>query len=169
MATTREFIVMAAWHLFERADLRARFVAANEPARIAILEEILRLEPVVGALHRRTSAELVLEHEGKRVCIPAGCLVTLDVRGTNSDPAVAGQHPYGLEPGQACGGNPASLMSFGDGPHRCPGAPVALLESAIFLGHLFAIENLRLATAPTLAWNSALESYELRGAVVAIG
>jgi cytochrome P450 len=29
-----------------------------------------------------------------------------------------------------------SLMSFLDGPHRCPGAAVALLESAIFLDHL---------------------------------
>ena len=28
---------------------------------------------------------------------------------------------------------PRSLTSFGDGPHRCPGAAVALLESAIFL------------------------------------
>jgi cytochrome P450 len=168
MATTREFIVMAAWHLFERADLKARFLAADEGARIAILEEILRLEPVVGALHRRTSAELILDHDGERVCIPAGRLVTLDVRGTNSDPAVTGDCPYRLEPGQARTGNPASLMSFGDGPHRCPGAPVALLETAIFLGHLFAIRDVRLSTRPTLAWNNALESYELRGAVVAI-
>jgi hypothetical protein len=30
-----------------------------------------------------------------------------------------------------------SLMGFGDGSHRCPGAAVALQESAIFLEHLF--------------------------------
>ena len=35
MVTTREFIVMAAWHLFERPELRADFLAGDEARQFA--------------------------------------------------------------------------------------------------------------------------------------
>src|ERR1700677_3280487 len=54
MATTRELIVMAAWHLFERQDLRRRFLEADEPARLALLEEILMFEADARALYLPT-------------------------------------------------------------------------------------------------------------------
>jgi cytochrome P450 len=57
-------------------------------------------------------------------------------------------------------------MSFGDGPHRCPGGAVALLESAIFLDHLFRVPGIRLTQMPTITSNPLVESYELRGAIV---
>jgi cytochrome P450 len=57
-------------------------------------------------------------------------------------------------------------MSFGDGRHRCPGAAIALQESAIFLDQLFRAPGIRLAQAPTIASNWVVESYELRGAIV---
>ena len=34
MVTTREFIVMAAWHLLERETLRARFLAGGEEEQL---------------------------------------------------------------------------------------------------------------------------------------
>ena len=43
VATTRELMVVAAWHLFERMDLRMQFLNVDEIDRIAILEEVLRL------------------------------------------------------------------------------------------------------------------------------
>jgi cytochrome P450 len=134
MATTREFIVMAAWHLFEREDLRRSFLESDEQARIALLEEILRLEPVVGALYRRAERELTLEGEGGPMVIPAGALVKVDVRAANTDPAVAGPCPFKVDARRVVEASKASdsLMSFGDGPHRCPGAAVALQETAIF-------------------------------------
>nr|MDT0667678.1 hypothetical protein [Micromonospora sp. DSM 115978] len=55
MVTTREFIVMCAWHLFDDDALRARFAAGDEADQVAILEEILRLEPVAAMLHRRAT------------------------------------------------------------------------------------------------------------------
>src|SRR6201994_2823209 len=58
MAPTREFIVMATLRLFQRDDLRALFVGAKNPERLAILEEVLRLEPVVSVLKRRTEREI---------------------------------------------------------------------------------------------------------------
>ena len=56
MITTREFINVAAWHLFQDEALRARYLEADEPERFAVLHELLRLEPVVGNLKRRTTA-----------------------------------------------------------------------------------------------------------------
>ena len=57
MATTREFISMAVLHLLADADLRARYLAADEPERFGILHEILRLEPIIGHLYRRATRD----------------------------------------------------------------------------------------------------------------
>jgi cytochrome P450 len=169
MATTREFIVMAAWHLFGRDDLRRQFLEGDEPSRLALLEEILRLEPVVGALYRRTERELKFESEGRTLTIPAGALVKVDVRATNTNSVAAGGCPFQLDADRKV--NPtktsASLMSFGDGPHRCPGAAVALQETAIFLERLLRVPNIHLVRAPKVGWNPLISSYELRGAVIA--
>jgi cytochrome P450 len=59
-------------------------------------------------------------------------------------------------------------MSFGDGPHKCPGATVAIQETAIFLGHLLAIPGLRLAKPPEMSWNTTTAGYVLRGAVLVV-
>jgi cytochrome P450 len=62
-----------------------------------------------------------------------------------------------------------SYMSFGDGPHRCPGSQVALHESRIFLDRLFRVPGLRLKNEPNVTWNAQIQGYELHGAVVAVG
>jgi cytochrome P450 len=152
VATTRELIVVAAWHLFDRMDLRMRFLNGDEIDRIAILEEVIRLEPVVGLLYRRAERNLLLDDNGRVESISAG----------------AGICPYRLDPERRIEDHrfPGSLMSFGDGPHRCPGAAVALLESTIFLDHLFRVPGIRLTQMPTMTSNPLVESYELRGAIV---
>ncbi|GLH75191.1 hypothetical protein SSBR45G_00990 [Bradyrhizobium sp. SSBR45G] len=170
MATTREFIVMAALRLFEHDDLRARFLAAEEPDRISVLEEVLRLEPVVSTLKRRAACDMTLQTDAGAMTIPARSLVEIDVGAANRDEAAAGPCPHQLDPDRirpAKGS--ATLMSFGDGPHRCPGAAVALHEAAIFLGHLLQIPGLRLEQRPTLTINPVSSGYELRDAVIAVG
>jgi cytochrome P450 len=168
VATARELMVVAAWHLFDRMDLRMRFLNGDEIDRIAILEEVLRLEPVVGLLYRRAEKNLVLDDGGRPEMIRAGTLLEIDVRAVNLDPAAAGTCPHSLNPDRRIQDRrlPGSLMSFGDGPHRCPGAAVALQESAIFLDHLFRVPGIRLAQMPTITSNPLVESYELRGAIV---
>jgi hypothetical protein len=42
----------------------------------------------------------------------------------------------------------------------------ALLQSAIFLDHLFRVPGIRLTQMPTMTSNPLVESYELRGAIV---
>lgn len=153
MITTREFLTMAGWHLLEDDALRDRFLAGDESLRIAILEEILRLEPVVGMLFRRTEAESEV--------------VALDVRGANGDAAAVGSCPHRLDPDRS----PAERvgragLAFGDGEHRCPGAQVALQEAAIFLDRLLRVPGIRLARTPDIGWNALIAGYELRGATL---
>jgi cytochrome P450 len=169
IATTRELIVMAAWHLFDRSDLRTRFLDGDESDRIALLEEVLRLEPVVGVLYRRAEREIVLDDNGRSERIMAETLLEIDIRNVNVDREAAGFCPHRLDPDRRIRDRrmPGSLMSFGDGPHRCPGAAVALQESAIFLERLFRIPGIRLASAPAIQSNPLIESYELRCAIVA--
>jgi len=167
MSTTREFIIVAAWHLLERADLRRRFLDANEAGRNALLEEILRLEPAVGTLSRRATRDLTLDNDGIPEQIAAGTLLEIDVREANADPEVAGRCPYHVDPSRGQGRPPAH-MSFGDGPHKCPGAAVAIQETAIFLDHLLRVPNLRLAQTPSVSWNQTTAGYVLRGAVVTV-
>ncbi|MET0269217.1 MAG: cytochrome P450, partial [Sphingomonas sp.] len=164
MVTTREFITVCAWHLIEDAALRARYLAADEPARHALLEEILRLEPVVGTLFRRTTAEVALDG----LTIPSGALVAVDLRAVNADPAVSGAAPLALDPDrcplQRAG---APVMSFGDGHHRCPGSFLAIQETDIFLTRLLALPGLRLEADPRVGWNDLVTGYELREAWIA--
>jgi cytochrome P450 len=166
MVTTREFIVMAAWHLFEKDDLRERYLAASEAGQLAILIEILRLEPVAAMLHRRVEAG---------AASPAGAahadeLLALSIRDVNVDESVVGKCPFQIDPdrsGSAERPNTANTyLSFGDGSHRCPGAQVALNETRVFLDHLFRVPGLRLVRTPEMSWSDALMSYELRGALV---
>jgi cytochrome P450 len=166
MVTTREFIVMATWHLMERDELRKHFVATDEAGRIAILEEVLRLEPVVGALYRRASEDLTFEIDGETTHITAGTMVEMDIRAINADPTTAGECPYRLMPDREAA---KASMSFGDGNHRCPGSAIAMQETAIFLGKLLKIPSLKLTKGPALAWNALTVGYELRDAILTVG
>ncbi len=164
MATTREFISMAAWHLLDHPDLQARYLTATEEDRVAILHEMLRLEPVVGHLYRRATGDITLKRDGAEVVIPAGALIDLHLETANVDERVVGEAPTALCPmrplrGERIGG---MLMSFGDGAHRCPGAYLAIQETDIFLQRLLAIPNLHIVRPPTLTWNELTAGYELR-------
>lgn len=154
MVTTREFITMAGWHLLERPELAATFVAGDEARKLVILEEILRLEPVVGTLFRRIDAYTL----------------ALDIRSANTDAGAVGACPMTLDPDRVLAARVgAAGLAFGDGEHRCPGAGVAMHEAAVFLDRLLRVPGLRLERAPTIGWNSLITGYELRGAVLKCG
>jgi cytochrome P450 len=164
MVTTREFITVCAWHLIENARLRDRYLAADEAGRHALLEELLRLEPVVGTLFRRTTCPVAVEG----VEIPQGALVAVDVRAVNADPAVSGERPLTAQPGRCPADRAgAPVLSFGDGHHRCPGSFLAIQETEIFLTRLLATPGLRLERPPQVGWNDLVTGYELREAWIA--
>lgn len=163
MITTREFIVMAAWHLFGDEALRERFLTSPEPGQTAILEEIIRLDPVVNLIARRSTRDADLASGS----VAEGEKLIVDIRAANVDEAGVGECPFALDPDRARRGRiGGAYLSFGDGPHRCPGAQVALTETRVFLDRLLRLPGIRLQREPDLCWTDELIGYELRNAVV---
>lgn len=157
MITTRELITMASWHMLEDEALKQRFLAGSEDEQFAIVEEILRLEPVAGMLYR------YVPDDETNTPVRYG----LDLRAANYDEEVTGPCPFALDPDRARrmkqSGN---YMSFGDGPHRCPGAQLALHETRVFLDKMLRLPGIKLAQKPRVEWDHNIMGYELRGAIV---
>jgi cytochrome P450 len=166
MVTTREFITLAAWHLFTDDDLRRAFVTGAEKERVAILHEILRVDPIITNLYRRTTEEVEIDG----VTVPAGARVDVAVATANLDPDAVGADPGAVCPARplADGVGDAGL-SFGDGAHRCPGAYIAIQETDIFLRKLFALPGLRMVTPPTVGIRAEIASYELTKLRLSVG
>ncbi|MBH1991274.1 MAG: cytochrome P450 [Sphingomonadaceae bacterium] len=166
MATTREFIVMAAWHMLSNDAIRIAFLEGDEHEKVAILEEILRIEPVVGYIYRRLHEDLPTTEGGAQgVC--KGDAVAVDVRAANTDVAAFGACPMQIQPGRKVSAKYGNAgLAFGDGEHRCPGAQVALQETCLFLERLMQVPGLKLERAPDLFWNQLVTGYELRNCVI---
>ncbi len=168
MATTREFISMAALHLLADAELRAGYLAAEEPERFEILHEILRLEPIIGHLYRRAARDIDISVDGETVSIQEGDLIDLYVRQANSDESTVGTCPLDLRPGRPLPrGIGPEVMSFGDGAHKCPGNSLAIQETDILLTRLLRHE-LVVAHAPVLGWDELISGYSLREFVLTV-
>jgi cytochrome P450 len=165
MLTTREFIVAAAWYLFERPEVRERYLNGDEAAQLAVLYEVLRMEPVAGMIQRRATEDWTGPN-GEQV--KAGEIYAIDIRAVNTDENAVGACPYSFDDsrGKMAKGPPQTWMSFAEGAHRCPGNQVAIQETRYFLDRLFRVPGLRLATPPTIAWFDAVKGYELHGALV---
>ena len=170
MVTTREFISIAAWHFLERPELRDRYLTTPEEERLEMLHETLRLEPVVGNLYRRATADIPLESQGKKVVIPEGDMMNIHIYAANVDETVVGEEPLALCPGRPIQGEriPSMIMGFGDGHHRCPGSYLAIQETDIFLHRLLALDSLHMERIPMLNWNELTTGYEIRNFMIAL-
>lgn len=105
------------------------------PAGIAMLEraaadtlfaqravaETLRLRPTTPKIKRRAAA--ATEIAGRR--IPKDALVVLDVVAANRDPSLFGERPEEFDPDRRVDPEVQRWgLSFGGGPHQCPGRSV---------------------------------------------
>ena len=169
MVTTREFISMATWHLLDDDALRARYLAGEERERYLILHEILRLEPIVGHLYRRATRPLEVTDAGHTHTIAAGELIDLFVRQANADERTVGDAPLALRPGRDLPrGIGEEVMSFGDGPHKCPGNSLAIQETDMLLTRLLPL-GLTVVREPDLGWDELIAGYSLRDFVLRAG
>jgi cytochrome P450 len=166
MVTTREFMTLVAWHLFDDDELRVAYVKGSEKERVAILHEILRLDPVIGNLARWTTADVTIGE----ATIPAGARVDVGITAANLDPAAVGPDAGGVCPARPMAdGVSDEVLSFGDGAHRCPGAYIAIQETDIFLTKLFALPGLRMVQEPTVRMRPEIATFELGGMRVVVG
>ena len=169
MVTTREFITMAAWHLLGNQPLRERYLVAGQAERFAILNEIIRLEPVVGHLYRRVQGSFDVTEGEETVRVEPGDLIDVCVRPANADPEAVGDDPLGLCPGRPLPpGVNAAVLTFGDGAHKCPGQPLAILESDVLLTRLLA-RTPTVVAEPTVEWDDLIEGYQVRGLRLRLG
>lgn len=160
MVTTREFMGMACWHLMRDPELCSRYRAAERPDREGILREIIRLEPVVGHVYRRVG-----DAEANSSEFEPGDLIDVDVRAVNTDPELTGTCPMRLDPDRKAGRARAAGLSFGAGPHKCPGENLAIRETDALLTRLLAL-NPRIVSEPEIEWDSVIAGYRLRGFVL---
>jgi cytochrome P450 len=170
MVTTREFMSAAVWHFLEQPALRERYLKASEIERYAMLEEVLRLEPVIGNILRYATADIPIESNGRQFVIPEGARINVHVHGTNADEAIVGEQPLILCPGRVLHDSRVapSVMGFGDGHHRCIGSYLAIQETDIFLQRLLALDSLHIERQPSLTWDEMVTGYEIRKFVVAV-
>ncbi|HEU0076787.1 MAG TPA: cytochrome P450, partial [Longimicrobiaceae bacterium] len=126
--TTTRLVAAAALHLLRDPELRARVQA--DPALVpALVEEAARLDPPEMLLWRIAGpgAELA------GVAIPPGAEVRLGGAAANRDPARF-PDPDRLRLERA----PNPHLTFGSGPHVCPGSRLARLQVRVALEALLA-------------------------------
>lgn len=164
MQTTREFISMAAWHLLEKDDLREAFLSADYEGQMGILEEILRVDPIVSTLYRRAPKDL--GDKGQDEFTP-GTRYGVSIRHANHDPQLVGGCPHAIDVSRKAKlGDQAPMMSFGNGMHRCPGSPLALNETLFLLDRLLRVPGVKLASKPKMEWEPNVSTFEISDVLV---
>jgi cytochrome P450 len=164
MQTTREFISMAAWHMLEKPDLKEAFLAADYDGKMGILEEILRLDPIVSTLYRRAPDDLADRAQDEYT---PGTRYGLSIRHANHDPALVGECPHAIDLSRKEKlGDQAPMMSFGNGMHRCPGSPLALNETLFLMDRLLRVPGVRLASQPQMTWEPNVSTFEISNVLV---
>jgi cytochrome P450 len=169
MATTQEFICIVLLHCLKDEKFRKIMMSDNASARYEALNEILRLEPVIGKLYRKTHEPITVTSEGKEVTIPEGEKITFHVYDVNVDSNALGESPTQLHAHRKLEkGVYRSLIGFGSGPHRCAGEHLALAETDVFIQKILQVPGLRIESGPNILRNDTVEGYEVNDLILAI-
>lgn len=169
MATTQEFICIVLLHCMRDEKFRAIMLSDDVPARYEALNEILRLEPVIGRLHRTTPEPVTVTSDGREVTIPEGERITFHVYDVNVDPKAVRESPGQLHAHrQLEKGIYRSMIGFGSGPHRCAGEHLALAETDVFINKILQVPGLRIESGPNIIRNETVEGYEVNDLILIV-
>ena len=126
--STRRSIGAGVLVLDASPELRQQ-VAGDEEMLGRLVDEVIRLNPPEPILHRVAVESTDLGRDE----VAAGERIGVAVREANRDPAVF------PDPEKVDLSRPARHLSFGAGPHRCPGARLARAETVAALGVLLEV------------------------------
>ncbi len=126
--TTEGMILNAIRHLLSEPTSFAR-VCADAGLLSSAVEESVRLEPAAALVDRYATADIELGDAHIR----RGDRVSVSIAGANRDPAVF-PDPDRFDMDRD---NVRSNLAFAQGPHVCPGAELAGLETRVAIQHLF--------------------------------
>lgn len=142
---------------------------AGQPERFAILNEIIRLEPVVGHLYRRAQGAFEVTEGGEAVTVEPGDLIDVCIRSANADAEAVGDDPLSLRPGRPLpSGVNAAVLTSGTAPtsardNRSPSSnPMCKLTRLL-------ARTPTVVTEPEVAWDDLIEGYQVRGLTLRLG
>jgi len=169
MATTQEFICVTLMHAMENPKIRAALASDDIDVRYEALHEILRLEPVIGKIKRKTVEPVTVTSNGETHTIPANAKIEFHVYDVNADAKSVEEEPERLHPHRDLEkGTYRSLIGFGSGPHRCAGEHLAISETDIFIRKLMALKGLRVIQQPKISRNETVDGYEFSDYIVEV-
>ena len=169
MATTQEFICIVLLHCMKDAKLREIMTSDNTELRYETLNEILRLEPVIGKIYRRAHEPVTVKSNGTEVSIPEGERIAFHIYDVNVDAKAAGESPARLHPQRKLEkGVYRSMLGFGSGHHRCAGEHLALAETDVFIHKLLKLPGLHIESGPEIIRNDTVEGYEVNNLILAV-
>jgi cytochrome P450 len=164
MQTTREFISLAAWHMLEKPWLKDAFLEADYDGKVGIMEELLRLDPIVSTLYRRAPQDLA---DAAKDDFTPGQTYGVSLRHANHDPSAVGECPHAIDLARKEKlGDQAPMMSFGNGVHRCPGSPLAINETLFLLDRMLRVPGIRLASQPEIEWEPNVSTFVISNVLV---
>ena len=150
MATTQEFICIVLLHCMKDEKFHKIMMSDDSSARYEALNEILRLEPVIGKLYRRTHEPVTVMSDEKEITIPEGERITFHVYDVNVDSNAVSESPTQLH------------------AHRCAGEHLALAETDVFIQKILQVPGLRIESGPNIIRNDTVEGYEVNDLILAV-
>ena len=169
LATTQEFICVVLLHCMKDAKLREIMLSDNVEVRHEALNEILRLEPVIGKIYRKANEPVTVKSAGQAVTIPPGERIAFHIYDVNVDAKAVGAAPEKLHPHREMEkGVYRSMLGFGSGSHRCAGEHLAIAETDVFIHDILKVPGLRIESGPDIIRNDTVEGYEVNNLILAV-